>query len=147
MSHDWHVRISGYLDGELTPEECNAFEREVERNPDLAREFEELRAMQEITAGMKLRELPDQIWERYWRDTYNRLERNVGWILLSLGVIILVTVGLFALATTLLQDASTPWWIRLAIGAVCGGLAMLFVSVVRERLFMRKHDPYRKVQR
>ncbi|MBD3236845.1 MAG: hypothetical protein GF330_09085 [Candidatus Eisenbacteria bacterium] len=146
MSEQWHIRISGYLDGELTPEECNAFERELQRNPNLARELEEMRAMKNITSEMKLRDLPDQVWQRYWQDTYNRMERNIGWILFSVGAIILLGAGLFALASALFQDADTPWYIRLGIGTVCAGLAVLFASVVRERLYLRKHDPYREVR-
>jgi len=39
------------------------------------------------------------------------------------------------------------WWVKAAIGAVCVGLAVLSVSVIRERLFAWKRDPYRDVKR
>jgi len=147
MAKDWKIRISGYLDGELEPAERAAFEREFARNPELARELDAMRAMKEVTDTMKLREFPDQVWERYWEGTYNRIERRIGWILLSVGAVALMACGLYELVVALLKDAGEPWWIRVATGAVCGGFAILFVSVVRERLFMRKRDPYREVKR
>jgi hypothetical protein len=92
-------------------------------------------------------EFPDEAWERYWRNTYPRFERNTGWILLSIGAIILLTYGTYELALDLLQDTTSPWWIRMATGLVCAGISVLFVSVLRERLFVRKSDPYREVKR
>ena len=147
MSEDWNVRISGYLDDELSQTEREAFEREVQRDPELARELDAMRAMREVTHSMKLDEFPDQVWDRYWEGTYNRLERGIGWILLSLGAIVLLGAGLYELVLTLLKDTSDPWWIRAAIGSFCGGLAILFVSVLRERIFVRRRDPYREVKR
>jgi anti-sigma factor RsiW len=147
MAEDWKVRISGYLDNELSPAEREAFEREVERDPELARELDAMRDMREVTRGMKLEEFPDQVWDRYWEGTYNRLERGIGWILFSLGAIVLLGAGLYELILALLKDTSEPWWIRLAVGSFCGGLAILFVSVLRERIFVRRRDPYREVKR
>jgi len=147
MNKDWSVRISGYLDGELSPEERAAFERELAANPELAEELAALQAMKEVTSSMKLRELPDQVWERYWEGTYNRLERRVGWILFSVGAALLLAGGLYELALALIHNSSEPWWLRLAIGALSGGFAVLLVSVIRERFFMAKRDPYREVER
>ena len=147
MPEDWKIRISGYLDNELSPSEREAFEREVDRDPELARELDAMRAMREVTGSMKLEEFPDQVWDRYWEGTYNRLERGIGWILFSLGAIVLLGAGLYELVLALLKDTSEPWWIRLAIGSFCAGLAVLFVSVLRERIFVRKRDPYREVKR
>jgi anti-sigma factor RsiW len=147
MAEDWKSRISGYLDDELEPAEREVFERQLSADPELARELEAIRSLKEVTDGMKLREFPDQVWDRYWQGTYNRLERRIGWLLFSVGAIVLLTGGLYELAVSLLKDSADPWWVRLATGAVCGGLAILFVSVVRERLFMLKRDPYREVKR
>ena len=147
MSKDWAVLISGYLDNELDPSERAAFERELKQNPALARELDEMRSIQEVTSGMKLKDFPDNVWERYWDGTYNRIERNFGWLLFSIGAIVLLAAGLYELTLTLILDSTEPWWLKTAIGFVCGGLAVLFVSVLRERLFMRQRDPYREVQR
>jgi len=147
MSKDWRVCVSGYLDGELDPTERAAFEREVARDPELAHELAAMRAMKEVTSGMKLSEFPDYVWDRYWEGTYNRLERRIGWFFFSLGAAVLLAGGLYELVLVLIKDASEPLWMRVAIGVGCTGLAILCVSVARERLFMLRRDPYREVKR
>ncbi len=147
MNQDWKVYISGYLDDELEPEARAAFERRLAEDPELAKELEQMRTMKELTGGMRLKEFPDYVWDRYWEGTYNRLERGLGWVLFSLGAIVLLAGGLYELVTALIRDSSDPLWIRLAIGAVCAGLAILFVSVLRERVFMHRRDPYRGIKR
>jgi anti-sigma factor RsiW len=147
MGEERQARISGYLDEEWSAAERAAFERELDRDPALARELESLRSIKEVTDSMRLSDFPDQIWERYWEGTYNRLERRVGWLLFSAGMALLLAGGLFELVMTLLRDSSDPWWVRLATGALCGGVSILFVSVLRERVFMHRRDPYREVKR
>lgn len=147
MNDDWHSRVSGYLDGELSAGERHEFERRLASDPELARELAEMRSLKEVTGSMKLRDFPDEIWEHYWTGTYNRLERRVGWILFSIGVIILLAGGLYHLAISILRGAGEPLWIRIAIAALSSGFAVLIISVLRERIFMHRHDPYREVKR
>jgi len=147
MATDWKARISGYLDGELDADERRAFERELARNAELRREFDALRGLKEVTDGMKLRDFPDQVWEQYWQGTYNRLERKIGWLLFSIGAAVFLAGGLYELAVALLQESADPWWVRFATGTICGGVAILCVSVVRERFHVWKRDPYREVKR
>jgi len=96
---------------------------------------------------MRLRELPDGAYDHYRERTYNRLERRVGWILLSVGAMVLVGYGLYELVVFLVSDGELAWWIRAAIGAACVGLAILLISAIRERVFVWKRDPYREVKR
>jgi hypothetical protein len=147
MTEDWKSRISGYLDGELDPSERAAFERQLATDTALAHELDAIRSLKEVTRGMKLRELPDRVWERYWDGTYNRIERRIGWLLFSIGVIVLLAGAFYELAIVLLRSSADPLWVRIAVGAIGGGFAILVVSVVRERLFTWKRDPYREVRR
>ena len=147
MTDERDARISGYLDGELSAEERERFERELRTTPELAIEFARVRELKEVTSSMRLKEFPDQVWDAYWSGTYNRLERGFGWILVSVGAMVLLAAGLYELAVALLRDSVDPWWIRVGVGALVAGLAVLFVSVLRERLFVLKSDPYKEVQR
>jgi hypothetical protein len=147
MTDDWKSRISGYLDGELDPSERAAFERQLATDTALAHELDAIRSLKEVTRGMKLRELPDRVWERYWDGTYNRIERRIGWLLFSIGVIVFLAGAFYEFAIVLLRNAADPLWVRVAVGAIGGGFAILVVSVVRERLFTWKRDPYREVRR
>lgn len=147
MPRDWTPYVSAYVDDELEPEERRAFEEELARDPGLREELQEVQSMKSVVAGMRLRELPDDAWDHYRERTYNRLERRVGWILLSVGAAVLVGYGLYELVVFLVSAAELAWWIRAAIGAVCVGVAILLVSVIRERIFVWKRDPYREVKR
>jgi anti-sigma factor RsiW len=147
MPRDWTPYVSAYLDEELGPEERRAFEEELARDPRLHEEVRAMLEMKNLIGGMRLRELPDGAWDSYRERTYNRLERRVGWILLSIGAMVLVGYGLYELVVFLVSNAELAWWIRAAIGAACAGLAVLLVSVIRERIFVWKRDPYKEVKR
>lgn len=97
--------------------------------------------------GARVEALPDESHDAFRAETYNRMERGAGWIFLSVGSIVLLAGGLYELAVNLLRDVVDPWWIRLGVAALVLGLAVLFVSVVRERIFAFKRDPYREVER
>ena len=67
--------------------------------------------------------------------------RILGWLLFVGGVLGLVGYGIYAFA---LADAPLPF--KLLFAALCGGLALLLVAVLRQRLRERKTDKYRDVQ-
>ena len=96
---------------------------------------------------MKLKTPPQEIWDTYWVDIYNRIERSIGWILLSIGFMILLTYGGYHFFKALIQDTQMPVIIKFGILSLIGGLAVLLVSVVRERLFVYKTDPYKEIKR
>lgn len=138
--------ISAYLDDELSPEERREFEERLARGEIPARELEEMRAMRNLTTGARPESFPDETWDRYWDRTFPRMERGVGWIFLSLGAVMLLSIGAYHFLVSLFDDSSSLW-VRLATAMVAAGLSLLFVSVLRERLFVWKHDPYREVKR
>ena len=90
---------------------------------------------------------PEEHWDSYWRSVYNRIERGIGWILASLGATVLVLYGLWEAVHGLLADTSVPDFLKVAIFALAAGGAMLLVSVIREKLFTYRHDPYKEVDR
>jgi hypothetical protein len=141
------ILISGKLDGELTPEQENELNRHLESCPVCRKEYEELTKLKEVTADMRFTDLPDRYWAGYWNDIYNRLERGIGWIFVSIGAIILIAFGAWELFDKFLMDASQPLLLRFGFGIGIIGLIVLLVSVLRERLFARKHERYEEVER
>jgi len=53
----------------------------------------------------------------------------------------------FKAVQSVLADARMPWLVKGAIVALLAGGVILFVSVLREKLFTRKTDKYKEVQR
>ena len=96
---------------------------------------------------MKFKTPPDKIWDTYWLNVYNRIERGIGWILLSIGAMILLAFGGYHFVINVIADKTLPLIIRIGILSALAGLVVLFVSVVREKILLRKSDPYSEVQR
>jgi ferric-dicitrate binding protein FerR (iron transport regulator) len=135
------------LDGELSSVEQVELDRMLSTHEDLRKEWERLKTVKEVTGTMTFREPPEEVWDRYWDSIYRRAERGLGWVLLSAGLIVAFAWAGWHVVQAILADAEMPSGVKLAIFAIVLGGAILFLSVVRERWFTRRHDPYREVQR
>jgi hypothetical protein len=135
------------LDGEIATDERDDLDRVLERHPEIRQEYRMMQRVKEVTGTMTYREPPEEIWDRYWVSIYNRLERGIGWILISVGAIALLSWGAWRVIEALWGDAGIPVGVKLAIFAVAAGLLILAVSVVREKLFTYRHDPYKEIER
>jgi len=135
------------LDEELDAGERAELERILAGDAELRAEWERLGRLKEATKSMMLRTPPDEVLSHYWVSVYNRVERGVGWTLVSLGAIVLVSWGVWEFVDSLLADTELPLYIKLSILAVVAGLAILTFSVFREKLFTRARDPYKEVER
>ncbi len=135
------------LDGELSSEDRAELERLLAGDPGLREERERMKRVKEVTSAMALREPPEEVWESYWQHVYNRVERGIGWILFSAGVTVLAIWGCWQAIDALLADTDVPVAVKIAIFlAAAGGLVLLW-SVFREKIFTRRRDAYREVQR
>ena len=93
---------------------------------------------------MKFKEPTDVELERYWHSVYNRLERGLGWVLFSLGAIIVLCYGGFKLVEEIVRDPGVAVLLKVGIVALVFGTVILFVSLLRERLAVVKVDRYSK---
>lgn len=144
---EYRPLVSGHLDGELSPEESVRLRSHLSTCPDCRNELLQMEELKEVTDAARPEAAPDRFWDHYWLGIYHRLERGVGWILLSAGAAILLGYGLWELALFLVRDTALPLLVRVGVGLGAAGIGVLSVSVVRERLATRKKDPYREVQR
>ncbi|MEW6412331.1 MAG: zf-HC2 domain-containing protein [Candidatus Zixiibacteriota bacterium] len=147
MTKDKRELLAGYVDGELSDEQRVAFEQALLTDPELRAELEEFRKLKEVTSMVRYADLPPEVWDSYWQDLYRKLERGVGWILFSLGAIVLLSFGLFQFFSQLYIDPEVPIWIKIGVTALAVGSVILLVSFVRERLFAYKRDRYREINR
>jgi len=139
--------LMGAVDGELTPEQQLEFNQLIEAYPHLKDEWQEYAKLKEVVKTMKLKTPPDEVWDRYWLGVYNRLERGIGWILFSVGAIILITYGIYHFIETLIVDQQLSGIVKFGIIAVIAGVVILLISVAREKLIVRQKDPYKEVKR
>ncbi len=135
------------LDGELEEADRPQLERLLAADAELRAEWDRLRKVKEVTSSMALRKPPEEVWSHYWVSVYNRIERGLGWVLASVAAIVLLSYGIWQAAGEIVSDPSLPRFVKLAILALVVGAVTLLVSVFREKLFTRRHDPYKEIER
>lgn len=143
---DMKILISGLIDGELDSSQKKTIEDHIVSCHVCRSEYSKLMKIKEATNSMKYFDLPDRLWDGYWHGIYRRLERGTGWILLSIGALILVAFGLWRLLNDFFLDPAVSIILRAGVGALLLGLLIILISIIRERLFARKHDRYDEVQ-
>lgn len=135
--------MMAFLDGELDESERQRFQSHLDECPACTQAFEEFRHLKDVTDTITLAEPEDQIWDSYWNQVYNRVERSLGWILFSLAATALIIYGGFHFVCT----SSVSLALKCMLLVLTVGLAILFVSILRERLFFWKRDRYKDVRR
>ncbi len=145
--HDYKDLMMGYLDNELSDEQKCQFEEHLTGCSECKDELEEFRKLKAITDEVTLVEPEDRIWQDYWDGIYNRIERSVGWIVFSVAAILLIIYGGFKAIEEMVKDPDIETILKVGLLALIAGLAVLFVSVLRERLYFWKRDRYKDVRR
>lgn len=138
--------MMGYLDDELSPEEREEVQTHIEQCPDCRSEYKEFLVLKHTTSKMKLKGPDQQTWEGYMNTLYGRIERGIGWILFSIGAILLLGYGGYQLVSETIADPEIP--VPMKVGILCAmfGLTILLISVLRERLIARKTDIYKEIR-
>ncbi len=139
--------LMGALDRELSTAERREFEQLLETDAEVQAEWTRLKRVKGLTDSMEFRMPSDAIWEGYMASVYRRVERGVAWILLSVGTIVLVSTGLWHLGKAIFIAEDLPFYVKASLLAIFVGVAILIVSVVREKIFTHKRDPYKDVIR
>lgn len=139
--------MTGALDNELSAVEQAEFEQMLAASPERQNEWNQHRKLKELTMQLKFTHPPEEVWDRYGVNVYNRIERRAAWILVSLGAMVVLFFAGYKAVESMLADTQTPWLAKGGILALLAGGVILFVSVLREKLFTRKTDKYREVQR
>ncbi len=138
--------LSALVDNELTPEQKQMVADHLTSCDDCSNEYGRLLKLKEVTNQMKSLDLPDRLWAGYWQGIYNRIERGIGWIFLSLGAMVLLAFGFWRLLNDFFLDSRPPLPLKIGLGALILGAIVLLISVLRERLYSRAHDRYEEVE-
>jgi hypothetical protein len=135
------------IDCMLSPGEAEEFRRLLTGRSDVRSEYESLKSVKEATMEMKFKQPPEETWDRYWAGVYSRLERGIAWLLISIGAAVVLAIVGYGAVMKFLGDTSTPLAVKLGVGVLLLGGAVLLVSVLREKLMIRKKDKYKEVIR
>jgi len=144
---DYKVLMMGYLDNELDDEQKQSLEQHLAGCELCRAELEEFKRLKQITDEVTLTEPEDEIWQAYWSGVYNRIERGVGWLLLSLAGILLLIYGGFKLTEEIIKNPAVGFLLKTGLLVLIVALAILLVSVLREKLYFWKKERYKDVRR
>lgn len=139
--------ISSYYEGVLSEEQMQAVDAHVAACVECRRELEEIRQFEEVMNKMELKKPKPEVWRMYWASVYNRLERRFGWILFSIGAIILLFYGGYKMIEAIIIDSTVPLLLKIGLLGLLAGFVVLLVSVGRERFFVRKRERYKEVEK
>jgi anti-sigma factor RsiW len=137
---DIRALISGYLDGELTPEERSRVEQLRDQDPTFREEFERMKRLVTATSELRIEEPPEEVWDTFLDGVYNHIERQSGWLIFLVGVIALTVWGIYWFWVADWGSAL----VKVLIAVPIIGLVVLFISVLRQRLVVARTDRYSK---
>jgi hypothetical protein len=141
------ILMMGLIDDEIDEKDKAHVLEHVQSCKVCASEYESFLNLKKGTSEMKLKKLPEMYWDEYWDHIYNRIERGIGWIILSLGAILILGYGFYAISHEFFMNPDKPLFLRISAGIFSVGAIILFVSVLREKLMIRSVDKYRSIKR
>lgn len=141
--HNLEELINKYIDKKLSDKEKAKLQKLIKKDEKLKNELKEFDEIKEVMSMLKTQD-PDKEWEIYWSHLYNRIERGIGWIITSIGTVLLLTYAGFQFVKELIIDPELALYAKIGILALILGIVILFVSILRERIFISKTDKYSK---
>ena len=139
--------MENHFENKLSEDEEKVFFHLINNNSELKKEFEEQKRVKEVLSNMMLKNPSQEIWDGYWLGIYNRIERGLAWIIISIGAVLFLGFSVIKFIETLYLDSTVPVIMKIGIYAISFGLVILVVSLLRERIFSLKHDKYKEIQR
>jgi ferric-dicitrate binding protein FerR (iron transport regulator) len=133
------------LDGEIAKRDRRELDAAIEASDDLEGEWDRLQRLKEVTGTMRLESPPDRIWQDYWSSVYSRMERGVAWIFLTVGAVVLVSWSVWQAVDEIFQSSDAPWFLKVGTVSLIVGTVILLVSVIREKVFVNRRNPYKDV--
>ena len=141
---DAHVveLLSGYVDSELTQQQRQRVDVHCADCQECASVLRDLRTLRENIGQAGLSDMNQDVWREMMNDHSVKTPRRMGWLLLSGGALIAMGIGIVGF----LLNSSVGIVEKLIVSSIYGGLALLFYSVLRQRLMERKTDKYKDVE-
>lgn len=147
MNERFIILQEKYLDDALNAEEKAEFNNMLETNTDLKKEFEEQKRIKEVLRKMKLKNPSREVWDSYWMGIYNRVERGIAWVVISIGALLFFGYASYEAVNAFINNTQTPALAKIGITLLIFGALILIFSLIREKIFTSKRDKYKEVQR
>ncbi len=141
---DQHVGelLSGFVDGELTQQQRQRVTLHCEQCDECRENLTSLRTLRARVGDAHLSEVGEDKWRETMDDKTVQVSRSIGWLLFVSGLLVIAGIGLFGF----IFSSEISIVMKLIMSVIYGGLAMLLLSVLRQRLIERKTDKYKDVE-
>ena len=141
------ILLMGLIDGELPAEQEERIREHMGSCRSCREQHESFSQLKEDTLDMKMKPLPEVVWDEYWEQVYNKIERRTGWVFISIGLIVILSFAMYHFVMDFLLNGGQPMLLRAGVSILGIGMIIISVSVLRERLTIRKVDKYRSIKR
>jgi hypothetical protein len=141
------LNIMALLDGELDYDQISAVKDHLASCEKCSEDYASLKKVKEVTGEMKFKKLPEFYWDDYWKHIYNRIERGLSWLFLSIGAVIVLCFAGWKFLDGIIADQQLHPILKGGIFIFIMGVIILIISILREKLMVRRVDKYRKVER
>lgn len=135
------------LEGELSTDEKREFEKMINENSSIKKDFEGQKRIKGVLMNMSLKNPGKEFWDGYWLSIYNKIERGIAWILISISAIVIAAYGIIQAIQNLLAETDIPVFLKISIIVFVIGIAILIFSLLREKIATNKVDKYKEIQR
>lgn len=140
------ILLEKYFENSLTVIEQSEFD-DFLKIDKYFEEFQKQKSLKEVFMIMNLKEPKNNFWDDYWLNIYNRLERGIAWILISLGLTFLIGYAIYEFIQKLFVDDGGPVIVKLGLITLFIGALILILSLIREQFIKFKNDNYKEIKR
>ena len=146
-AHEEKDLLMGYIDEELSPEDIVRFETHLSECEECKDDLKQFKELDEIVSPVEFITPEDKLMDNYWSKPYRKIERKIGIISLLFGFSVLIGFGLIEFGTELWFESNLPVFVKFSIYSAITGVIILVISLLREKLFLRKKQRYSEVRR
>ena len=136
-----------FFEGSLSVEEEKELNDLLFNNPELQFELNEQKRIKDVLKKMSLKNPDSEVWDKYWLDSYNKIERGIAWLFVSIGAIIFIAFGAYYFVDIIFDEKNIHPVLKFGISASIFGGVILVFSVAREKFLIGRSDKYKGIQR
>jgi len=141
------LHMMALLDDELDKDKMKDVIDHLETCKKCSDDYASIKKVKEITGKMTFKKLPEFYWDDYWNHIYNRLERGLSWIFVSLGAIIILCFTVWKFLDIFIAKQNIHPLLKAGIFIFFIGIIILIISVLREKIMVRRVDKYKEIER
>ena len=134
--------LSGYLDGVLTQADRQRVRLHLEECVSCRRLTEEMAKIRDVTISTLFKLPADDQWDETPQGPLSRVTQGLGWTILLVWL-----VGMAGFTAGQLWSGPEALLQKLLVFGGVAGFALLFISVLIDRLRTLRTDPYRRVEK